>query len=79
MAGGAVCERSPSTLPIAAEEGAAPVKWLAVSQAETARANPTTVAATHAPLCRRPDGGGDGMRCRTAVLVRADGGGDGMR
>src|SRR5689334_25372855 len=74
-----VCERSPSTLPAAAEEGAAPVKWLAVSQAETARASPTTVAATHMPLCRRLDGGGDGLRCRIAVLVRADGGGDTTR
>jgi hypothetical protein len=40
---------------------------------------PTTVAATQTPLCRRLNGGGDGLCCRTAVLGRADGGGDTMR
>lgn len=55
--------------PLAAEERVPPVRWLAASQAEPARAKPTTVAITHMPMCRRPDRGPGGLRCRVAVLV----------
>ena len=43
------------------------------------RGEPHHGGGDHAPLCRRPDGGGDGLRCGTAVTVRADGGGDATR
>jgi hypothetical protein len=45
------------------------VRWLAASQAEPARAKPTTVAITQMPMCRRRDRGRDGLRCLVAVLV----------
>jgi hypothetical protein len=57
-------------LSIAAGRGGSPSQWGAVRPAEAIRAEPATVAAAHAGLCRSADATGDGLRCRVGVLAR---------
>jgi len=70
----AVGERSPPASPIAAGRGPCPIQWGAASPAEAIRAEPATVAAAHAGLCRSAAAIGDGLRCRVGALVRAGAG-----
>src|SRR5205809_4131307 len=60
-------EWSPPALSMAAGRGGSPIKWGAVSPAEAIRAEPATVAAAHAGLCRSADAIGDRLRCRVGV------------
>jgi hypothetical protein len=53
---------------MAAGRDGSPSQWGAVSPAEAIRAEPATVAAAHAGLCRSADAIGDRLRCRVGVL-----------
>src|SRR5262245_23520908 len=76
VTGGALArgEWSPRAWSIAAGRGACPIQWGAASPAEAIRAEPATVAAAHAGLCRSADAIGDRLRCRGEALARAKAG-----
>src|SRR5262245_51755894 len=59
---------------MAAGRGGCPVKWGAASPAEAIRAEPATVAAAQAGLCRSADAIGDALRCLVGPPVRAEAG-----
>jgi len=63
-------EWSLPALSMAAGRGGSPSQWGAASPAEAIRAEPATVAAAHAGLCRSADAIGDRLRCRVRALAR---------
>src|SRR5215831_15458830 len=73
VTGGALArgEWSPRAWSIAAGRCACPIQWGAASPAEAIRAEPATVAAAHAGLCRNVAAIGDRLRCRVGALVGA--------
>src|SRR5215831_5001264 len=70
----AVGEWSPPAWSMAAGRGGSPIKWGAASPAAAIRAEPATVAAANAGLCRSAAAIGDRLRCRVGALVQAGAG-----